>query len=284
MHDPTPELEYATASTGEVVTLAPRISVLLLRKGVVSRYTIGTVKIQKAMLLAAGEGQRLRPLTDHVPKPMLEIAGRPILEHNVRMLARYGVNEIIINVHHLPETITSHFGDGSRFGVHIMYSHEDRLLGTAGAVKTVEAHFDSTFLVVFGDNLTTCDVSRLGGFHFARAGVATIALFHREDAASSGIAALDEYDRILRFVEKPKPQEVFSNWVNAGLLVLEPEVLATIPAGAVSDFGRDVFPKLTAGPRPVYGYRMTEGLWWIDSIGDYERTRKQADKGAIELT
>jgi NDP-sugar pyrophosphorylase family protein len=232
------------------------------------------------MLLAAGEGRRLGSTTLDRPKPMLEIAGRPILEHNVRFLARYGIRDLVVNLHHCPEAITQYFGDGASCGVRISYSYEPALLGTAGAVKKVSQHFDETFIVMYGDNLTTCDLSRFIDFHRRKGGVATVALFHREDATSSGIAELDGDDRIVRFLEKPRPDEVFSRWVNAGILVIEPAVLDFIPPGCASDFGRDALPALLAAGQPIYGYRMTEELWWVDSPEDLERTRRSFEASA----
>ena len=228
----------------------------------------------KAMILAAGEGTRLRPLTERMPKPMIAIAGRPILEHNIRLLARHGISELVINLHHCPGAVKDYFGDGHSWGVSITYSYEPVLLGTAGAVKKLESTFDSTFLVVYGDNLTTCDIERLCAFHQEKGGVGTVALFYREDLANSGIAELDENDRITRFLEKPKPEQAFSHWVNAGLLVLEPEVSRHIPAGQPSDFSQDVLPTLLKAGYPLYGYRMRDGLWWIDTLEDLQRVRE----------
>jgi NDP-sugar pyrophosphorylase family protein len=215
------------------------------------------------------------------PKPMLEIGGRPILEHNVRFLSRYGIRELVVNLHHCPEAITEYFGDGSAWGVQISYAHEPALLGTAGAVANVRQHFDETFAVMYGDNLTTCDLGRLIDFHRRKGGIATVALFHREDATSSGIAEIDAEDRILRFLEKPRPDEIFSRWVNAGVLIMEPPVLDFIPKGCASDFGRDVLPALLAAGQSVYGYRMNEKLWWVDSLEDLERTQRSFE--ATEL-
>ncbi|MEM4216725.1 MAG: nucleotidyltransferase family protein [Candidatus Methanomethylicaceae archaeon] len=237
----------------------------------------------RAMILAAGEGRRLRPLTESLPKPMITVGGRPILEHNVRLLARHGVREIVINLHHCPHVITEYFGDGHAWGVTITYSYEPILLGTAGAVKKMAPLFSDTFLVIYGDNLTTCDITKLCIFHKRKAGVGTVALFRREDTASSGIADLAEDDRITRFVEKPQPHKVFSHWVNAGLLVLEPDVLNYIPSDRPSDFGRDILPALIKAGRPLYGYRMEDGLWWIDTLEDYWRLQQLAEKGGLNL-
>ena len=214
----------------------------------------------KAMVLAAGEGSRLGALTEDKPKPMLAVGGVPILERNVRLLARYGVEEIVINLHHRPEVIVDHFGDGSRFGVKITYSFEERLLGTAGALGKVRDIFRDDFFLVYGDNLTTCDLGALMRLHHERAAALTIALYYREDPRASGIVGLDAEDRIVRFVEKPLPDQIFSHWVNAGYLALAPSVLDLIPVSGASDFGHDIFGKL---------------LWWIDSRVDYERTCRE---------
>ena len=235
------------------------------------------------MLLAAGKGQRLAPFTDSIPKPMMEIEGKPILEYGVRLCAHYGIRELIINLHHCPEVITGYFGDGRAWGVRIVYSHEPVLLGTAGAVKKVAGEFTDTFLVLYGDNLTTCDLGRLTAFHREKGAAATLALFYRENAIASGIAEFDENGRVVRFIEKPRPEDVFSPWVNAGVLVLEPGVLNSIPEDVPYDFGREVLPSLLASGAPVYGYRMTEGLWWADSPEDLEYMRQSASAGRFNL-
>jgi NDP-sugar pyrophosphorylase family protein len=237
----------------------------------------------KAMLLAAGEGRRLGSMTLDRPKPMLEIAGRPILEHNIRFLSRHGIRELIVNLHHCPEAVTQYFGDGASSGIRISYSYEPTLLGTAGAVKNVSDHFADTFIVMYGDNLTTCDLSRLIDFHKRKSGIATVALFYREDATSSGIAEIGPNDRIVRFLEKPRADQVFSRWVNAGIFIMEPAVLDFIPKDCPSDFGRDVLPNLLAAGQPLYGYRMTEELWWVDSQEDLERTRRSFEASKSTL-
>jgi mannose-1-phosphate guanylyltransferase/phosphomannomutase len=228
----------------------------------------------RAVILAAGEGQRLRPLTNDVPKPMLSIAGRPILEHNVRLLASHGITDIAINTHYRADAIVSHFGDGRSFGVRITYSHEERLRGTAGAVLALREFVSSPFMVIYGDNLSTCDLRALIALHSAKRASMTLAVYRRENATAGGIVSLDRDGRIVRFLEKPKAEEVFSPWVNAGIMVCESEIIANIPAGE-SDFGKDVLPVLLGKQRQLYGYRMNEPkeqVWWIDSPEDYERT------------
>lgn len=233
------------------------------------------------MILAAGQGTRLHSLTERIPKCMVPLAGKPLLEYTVEWLRRHGVTEVIINLYHLPHVVMRHFGDGTRWGVKITYSVEKDPLGTAGGVKNVEWFFDRPSFVWYGDNLSTCDLNRLYRFHRAKGGIATIALHHRDDPAASGIADLDDQDRITRFVEKPRPDQVFSHWASAGILVLEPEVLDAIPDGTPSDFGRDLFPSLLARGEAMYGYRMSQGedLWWIDTPEDLRRVKAIWEEG-----
>jgi len=230
---------------------------------------------RRAMILAAGRGARLRPLTDSISKCMIPIAGKPLLEHNLCLLRGYGVTDVVINLNHLPQTVMNHFGNGSRLGIRISYSLEPELLGTAGAVKKVERFFDGPFFVWYGDNLSTCRLDRLWQAHLSKQGVATIALHYREDPTRSGIVGLDENDRIIRFLEKPRPDQVFSHWVSAGIMVLERSVFDAIPSGYASDFGSDVLPALLENGAALYGHRMLEdeGLWWIDTPVDYESVR-----------
>jgi NDP-sugar pyrophosphorylase family protein len=230
----------------------------------------------KALLLAAGEGKRLRPLTEILPKPMIPIAGKPILEHNVNFLARWGIREIAINLHHCPEVVVDHFGDGSNFGVNITYSHEPELLGTAGAVKKLERFFESTFLVLYADNLIDCNLKRLLLFHHEHQGIGTVVLHYRDEVTQSGIVALDDHDRVTHFLEKPRRDQAISHWVNAGVFVFETDVLEYIPSSIPSDFGREILPSLLEQSKRLYGYRLREGeeIWWIDRIEDHKRVQE----------
>jgi NDP-sugar pyrophosphorylase family protein len=229
--------------------------------------------VRKAMLLAAGSATRLGPLASRVPKPMLPVGGRPLIEHTVRQLVRYGVEDIVINVHQRGDVVASHFGDGSAFGVRIHYSEEPELLGTAGGVRKCAPLLDETFLVVYGDNLTTCRFEALVDFHRAHAGVATIALFWRDDVSAHSAVERHPDGRIVRFVEKPKPEDAPSHWISAGVIVFEPAVFRYIDEGRPVDFGFDVFPSLLRAGEAIYGYEMgaDEGLWWIDTPEHYER-------------
>jgi NDP-sugar pyrophosphorylase family protein len=236
------------------------------------------------MLLAAGEGRRLRPITNDVPKCMIPIAGKPVLENNILWLKQFGFFEFIINLYSLPKVVANYLGDGTRWGVHITYSIEERVLGTAGGVKRAEQYFDDTFLVWYGDNLSTCNISNLVTFHKKMKGIATIALFQREDVTGSGIVETIENNRIIRFLEKPRRDQVFSHWVNAGIYVLEPEILEFIPADGGSDFGHDIFPLLLEKNYPLFAYKMpdAERLWWIDTIEDLQRTQREFGGNQIQ--
>jgi NDP-sugar pyrophosphorylase family protein len=228
----------------------------------------------RALVLAAGCGERLRPLTADRPKPMIEIGGKPVLEYNIELLARAGVREAVVNLHYRPEAIRSHFGDGHRFGMTIAYEYEPALLGTAGAARNAAGRLrNGDFLVVYGDNLSTIDIAALVAFHVQKNADLTVALYRRDDPGSSGIVAVDEESRITRFLEKPRADEIFSHWVNAGYLVAKSWILDAIPAGRQYDFGRDLLPSLIRDGARVYGYCMTERLWWIDSLEDYRRTQ-----------
>ncbi len=225
----------------------------------------------RAMILAAGEGTRLRPLTATIPKPMLPLADRPLLEHLLDLLRCHGVSEVAINLHHLPQVIPAHFGDGRRFGVRITYSYEERLLGSAGAIKKLEGLFDETFLVLYGDVLTDLDLTALRAFHGARGAALTMALHQPPDLTRCGVVEIDPEGRVLSFREKPAPDEVCSPWANAGVYVVEPEVQRFIPAGQPFDFGADLFPLLLERGLPVYGY--ATGAYVLD-IGSTERYRQ----------
>jgi dTDP-glucose pyrophosphorylase/phosphoheptose isomerase len=220
------------------------------------------------MILAAGEGTRLRPLTEHCPKPMLPVGGRPLLEHLLKQLRRHGVTDVAINLHCQPEAVTNHFGDGSGLGMKIAYSHEKELLGTAGALRRMASFLDDTFLVLCGDLLTNADFTSLAEFHRWRGAVATTALHRVEEPGRAGLVDAASDGRILRFEEKPPRSRRFTNLACAGIYVLEPSVLAEIPEGRPSDLGHDLFPCLIDKGLPVYGL---EGVGQVLDIGSPER-------------
>jgi len=220
----------------------------------------------KAVLLAAGKGTRLRPLTDKMPKVMIPIAGKPILEHHVEHLAEAGIREIIINLHHLSERITSHCGDGKKWGVRIQYSFEPEILGTAGAVKKLEAELrGSPFLVVYGDNFSEFDFADFISWSEKAGGVGAVAVFEKEDVTGSGVVDIGPGDRIVRFLEKPAPNEDISHWVNAGIYRFSDDILDDIPHG-YSDFGYNIFPAVIERGRKLFAYKSRKPVWAIDHL------------------
>ncbi len=225
--------------------------------------------VTRAMILAAGEGTRMRPLTARMPKPMVPIAGRPLIEHTIERLAEAGVREIAINLHAHAGVIADHLGDGSRFGVKITYAFEPRLLGTAGSVKALEAFFASgPFFVVYGDVYARLDLGQLLRHHRERHALATIALRRPDDVSQCGIVEQDDDGWITGFTEKPPSVDDASDaWANGGVYVLEPGVLRHIQDGIEQDFGRDVFPALVRTGRAIAGFRADGGCWDIGSMG-----------------
>lgn len=228
----------------------------------------------KTVLLAAGKGTRLRPLTDRVPKVMVPINGKPVLEYHIERLARYGIRDIIINLHYLSEVIKAHFSDGSKWGVNIQYSFEPEILGTAGAVKNLEHCLSGApFLVIYGDNIVDIDYEAFVRYSETRDGLGTIAVFEQEDVSGSGIVEIGGGDRILRFLEKPKPQEVFSHWVNAGVFWFDPRIFEFVRHGS-SDFSFDVFPRLLDDNERLFAYKLGTRVLAIDQ---YDLLKKARD-------
>ena len=225
----------------------------------------------KAMLLAAGHGTRLRPLTDRVPKAMVPVGGMPVIEHNLRLVRRHGVDDVIINLHAHPDAIPAYVGDGSRWRLHVTYSYEEHLLGTAGAVKRMEQALDGeTFAVIYADNLSDGDLSALLALHRRTGAVATLALHVPEDPRASGIVDMDEQGRVRGFVEKPGHYDAaLGVWANAGIYILEPSVLRDIPPGVPYDFGHDLFPRLLAQGHPLYAAPVCTYFLAIDTPQRY---------------
>jgi len=235
----------------------------------------------KAMILGAGAGTRLHPLTDKCPKPMLPIGGKPLLEHTFGLLRRHGITEIVVNLHHNPDVITGHFGDGAMWGLQITYSYEDQLLGTAGAVRKVADCFDETFIVMYGDVFTNVDLTELDKFHQLQGSSVTIGLYRVNNPAECGLVELDGNGRILRFVEKPALREVFTDLANAGIYVVEPIVLNHIPEVIPVDFGHDIFPCLLNNGMLLSGYLILDYLIDIGSFEKYEKAKRDWEEGKL---
>ncbi|HEX4904886.1 MAG TPA: mannose-1-phosphate guanyltransferase [Acidimicrobiales bacterium] len=221
----------------------------------------------KAVIMAGGEGTRLRPLTSNHPKPMIPIANRPMMEHIVQLLQRHGFDEIVVTVAFLANAIRNYFGDGSEFGVRMVYATEETPLGTAGSVRNAMDELDERFLVISGDVLTDIDLSQIVRFHEERGAMATIGLTAVENPLEFGIVITNEDGTIERFLEKPGWGQVFSDTVNNGIFVLEPEIFDFIPAGRPVDFSSEVFPKLLEQRKPLYGF-VCDGYW--EDVGTLE--------------
>lgn len=233
----------------------------------------------KAIILAAGKSTRLKPIVDSLPKPMVRIHGKPILEHIIYLLKNYGIKEIYINLHYLPQTIQSYFGDGQEFGVRIRYHLEEEILGTAGGVKNFERDIGrSEFLVIYGDNYFDYDLSKIITFHHKKGGLGTIVLYKKEDVSLSGIVQLNKQKRIIRFVEKPTLDQVYSHLVNTGIYVFNPDIFNYIPSNCFSDFGRDIFPELIKGNKPLYGMVIEGNLIAVDTPDLYQSVITKKEK------
>jgi len=223
----------------------------------------------RAVVMAGGEGTRLRPLTSNQPKPMVSLCGKPCMEYIVELLKRHGIDETLVTLMFLPKAIRDYFGDGSTLGVSMRYSVEQTPAGTAGSVKLAEDELrEGTFVVISGDALTDFDLEDIVAFHKRRGAMVTIALKHVENPLDFGIVVVDDEGRIERFLEKPTWGEVFSDTVNTGIYVLDPEVFDHIPSGTPFDFSQDLFPKLLEIDAPLYGY-VADGYW--QDIGSLEQ-------------
>jgi mannose-1-phosphate guanylyltransferase/phosphomannomutase len=237
----------------------------------------------KAVIMAGGEGTRLRPLTSNAPKPMLPIANTPMMEHIVRLLAQHGFDEIVVTVAFLANHIRNYFGDGSELGVRMVYATEESPLGTAGSVRNARDELDERFLVISGDVLTDIDLGAIVRFHDERGAMATIGLTPVEDPLEFGIVITRDDGSIERFLEKPTWGQVFSDTINTGIFVLEPEVFDWIDDGRSVDFSSEVFPALLDAGKPLYG-AVVEGYWEdVGTLDAYVRAHKDVLDGKVEL-
>lgn len=237
----------------------------------------------KAIILAAGEGTRLRPLTWDRPKPMLPLGGRPLIGHLVALLREHGVSDVAVNLHHRPEAIPAYLGDGSSFGVKVTYSYEATLLGSAGAVKKLEPFFDESFFVIYGDVLTDIDLTALAACHLERRAALTMALHEADEPSRCGIAEVDTGGMVQRFQEKPPPQEVFSPWANAGVYAAEPSILRFIPEDSFFDFGSQLIPLLLEAGEPIGAYLSDSYFLDIGSLERYEQAERDLAKSAVRI-
>ncbi|MBD1851320.1 mannose-1-phosphate guanyltransferase [Leptolyngbya sp. FACHB-711] len=238
----------------------------------------------RAVLMAGGSGTRLRPLTCDLPKPMVPVLNRPIAQHIVNLLRRHRITEIIATLHYLPDVMRDYFQDGSEFGVQMTYAvEEDQPLGTAGCVKNVAELLDETFLVISGDCITDFDLTAAIQFHKERRSKATLILTSVPNPSEFGVVITDGQHRIQRFLEKPSSSEIFSDTVNTGTYILEPEVLDYLPPNQETDFSKDLFPLLLEKGEPMYGF-VAEGYWCdVGHLDAYRQAQYAALNQEVKL-
>ncbi len=234
--------------------------------------------------MAAGLGTRLRPLTYNVPKPLVPVANRPVMEHILLLLRRHGFGPLIANLHWFPDTIRDLFGDGSGLGVDLTYSYEDELLGTAGGVRNVAEFFgNEPFLVMAADALTDIDLAALRAAHEANDGIATLAVTRVSDVSEFGVVITDSAGRIQGFQEKPDRAEALSDLASCMIYVLDREIFDYFPSKPVVDFAREVFPALLSNDVPFHVHQID--AYWNDvgSLPEYLRGNLDAVQGAVQV-
>ena len=237
----------------------------------------------KAVIMAGGEGTRLRPLTSNAPKPLLPLVNKPMMEHIVDLLRTHGFDDIVVTVAFMANAIRTYFGDGSEFGVKMVYATEETPLGTAGSVRNAMEHLDERFLVISGDVLTDIDLGAILAFHDEHDAMATIGLVHVENPLEFGIVITREDGAIERFLEKPTWGQVFSDTINTGIFVLEPEIFDYIEPDRPVDFSGEVFPALLADGKPLFG-AIADGYWEdVGTLEAYVRAHKDMLDGAVEV-
>ncbi|HTY12571.1 MAG TPA: sugar phosphate nucleotidyltransferase [Candidatus Omnitrophota bacterium] len=229
----------------------------------------------KAIVLAGGLGTRLHPLTINIPKPMIPVVNRPLMEYTIELLAKYGFKDVSVLLYHQPHIIRNHFGDGHKFGVKINYVEAPKNYGTAGAVKYASRNMNERFLVISADLVTDFDLKKINNFHESKKAALTIVLTRVANPLPYGIVICDRNGRIKHFLEKPSWSEVFSDTINTGIYMIEPEVLREIPDEKEFDFSQDFFPRLMEKKEKLFGY-VAEGLWKdIGNIEEYGRVHEQ---------
>ena len=237
----------------------------------------------KAVVMAGGEGSRLRPLTLGRPKPMVPIATKPVMQHNLDLLKRHGITEVVVTVQYLASMIQDYFGDGSQLGMKIVYSVEETPLGTAGSVKLAQKHLTDTFVVISADALTDFDLTQIVDFHRERKALATLTLYRVPNPLEYGVIITREDGEIVQFLEKPSWGEVFSDTVNTGIYVLEPEILEYFEPNKPFDFSQELFPMMLKKGDPLYGF-IAPGYWCdVGNLQEYIRANADLLAGKVAI-
>lgn len=237
----------------------------------------------KAVIMAGGKGTRLRPLTCHIPKPMVSLAQKPVMEYAIELLKKHGITEIAVTLHYLPGVIKNYFGDGSQFGVELHYFEEITPLGTAGSIKNAEKFLNDRFIVISGDCVTDFDLRKGIDFHQEKKALTTIFMKNVAMPCEYGVISTNEIAEVVRFIEKPSWNEVFSNTVNTGIYVLEPEVLDYLKPGEPSDFSKDLFPLLIEEKNLLFGF-YADGYWSdIGNVSTYRQTQMDILNNKVDV-
>ncbi|MBC8059865.1 MAG: nucleotidyltransferase [Clostridiaceae bacterium] len=237
----------------------------------------------KAIIMAGGEGTRLRPLTCNIPKPMMPILGKPTMDYAIELLRKNGIIDIGVTLQYLPDEVISHYGDGKDYGVNLRYFIEETPLGTAGSVKNAELFLDDTFIVISGDALTDIDLSEAVEYHKRKKAMATLILKEVTIPLEYGVVVTNKQGRVTGFLEKPSWSEVFSDKVNTGMYILEPEIFSCFETNEKFDFSNDLFPILLNENKPMYGF-VTEDYWCdIGNIEQYRRCNLDILKGLVKV-
>ena len=235
--------------------------------------SLGLHKVKTAVIMAGGVGTRLRPLTLELPKPLIPVRGKPMMEHTLDLLRKYEIREVYISVGYKAKQIMDYFGDGSRYGMNFIYLVEKKPLGTAGPLKLLKGKINEPFMLLWSDVLAEVDLNDFINFHFLNNGLATIALTTVKDPSRFGVAAI-KGSKILNFIEKPLRGQEPSNLINAGMVILNPEVLNSLPRKSFVMIERDIYPKLAAAGRLI-GYPF-EGQWFDTGTHEaYEEVLKK---------
>ncbi|MBS2002005.1 MAG: NDP-sugar synthase [Cyanobacteria bacterium SZAS LIN-5] len=238
----------------------------------------------KAMVLAAGVGSRLEPLTTQVPKPIVPVANIPVMEHLLKLLAKHDFTDICANLHYMPEKLIEYFNEGKKFGVNLTFKTEERLSGDAGGVRACREFLQGdTFIVIMGDLIADTDLTSVIKEHKKKKALASIAIKEMDDVSRFGVVVTDENGFITGFQEKPSNEEALSKFISTGIYVLEPEIFDHIPATGEYGFGRQLFPTLVAKKLPVLGVKI-EGYWSdVGCVAQYREANFDALSGKVKV-
>lgn len=239
--------------------------------------------MMKGVIIAGGRGSRLRPLTNEMPKPMIPILDKPVMEYCIEHLKEHGITEIAVTVQYLSSKIIDYFGDGRQYGVNLTYFEERRPLGTAGSIKNAETFFDESFVVIYGDVISNFNLTKGIQFHCSKNSLVTIFMTTVQNPMDYGIIRTNETGKVTRFLEKPARPEIFTNQINTGIYIMEPEILHYIKKGETVDFSLDLFPTLLKKGCPIFGFK-TNGYWSdVGNMAKYEKTIHDLIAGSIEI-